>query len=76
MSISATEFKAKCLSLLDRVFSTGETIQITKRGKVVAELGPPEKHTEAPAKPGFAKGRLKITGDILSPLEEPWDALQ
>lgn len=38
MMISATEFKAKCLSLIDRVQSRGERITITKRGRVVAEL--------------------------------------
>ncbi|MBI5706691.1 MAG: type II toxin-antitoxin system prevent-host-death family antitoxin [Armatimonadetes bacterium] len=76
MIVTATEFKARCLQLLDRVKMTGERIQVTKRGKVVAELGPAEDHAKAPAKPGFAKGRLRITGDILSPLEEPWDALR
>ncbi len=38
MTVSATEFKAKCLAILDRVHATGETITITKRGRVVAKL--------------------------------------
>jgi prevent-host-death family protein len=38
MNVSATEFKAKCLSLIDKVHSTGETVTITKRGRVVAKL--------------------------------------
>ena len=38
MKINATEFKAKCLSLIDRVHSKGEVITITKRGRVVAKL--------------------------------------
>jgi prevent-host-death family protein len=38
MNISATEFKAKCLALIDRVHDDGEAIVITKRGKVVARL--------------------------------------
>ena len=37
MKVSATEFKAKCLSLIDRVQSGGEVV-ITKRGRVVAKL--------------------------------------
>jgi len=37
MKISATEFKAKCLSLIDLVQSGGEVV-ITKRGRVVAKL--------------------------------------
>jgi prevent-host-death family protein len=40
MVISATEFKAKCLALIDRVNSKGESITITKRGRVVAKLVP------------------------------------
>lgn len=38
MTITATEFKAKCLSLIDRAHRLGETITITKRGRVVAKL--------------------------------------
>ena len=38
MKVSATEFKAKCLALIDRVHEDGESIIITKRGKVVARL--------------------------------------
>ena len=38
MTITATEFKAKCLSLIDRAHRRGETIIITKRGRVVAKL--------------------------------------
>lgn len=38
MIITATEFKAKCLALIDRVHERGEPILITKRGKVVAKL--------------------------------------
>jgi prevent-host-death family protein len=37
-SISASEFKASCLSLLDRVAETHETIVITKHGKPIARL--------------------------------------
>lgn len=38
MKVSATEFKAKCLALIDRVQSKGEVVTITKRGRVVAKL--------------------------------------
>ena len=38
MKINATEFKAKCLSLIDRVHTKGEIVTITKRGRVVAKL--------------------------------------
>jgi prevent-host-death family protein len=38
MRVNATEFKAKCLSLIDRVHATGEVITVTKRGRPVAKL--------------------------------------
>lgn len=39
MNVNATEFKAKCLSLIDRA-ARGEEVRITKRGRVVARLVP------------------------------------
>ena len=39
-TISATEFKAKCLALLDEVAETKETLVVTKRGKPVARVVP------------------------------------
>jgi prevent-host-death family protein len=42
-SFTATEFKAKCLEILDRLAARKLTrVTITKRGKVVAVLTPPE----------------------------------
>lgn len=40
MQISATEFKAKCLQLIDHVAETGEPIVITKHGKPKVRLEP------------------------------------
>jgi prevent-host-death family protein len=40
-SIKASEFKARCLEILDEVARTGDTVAISKRGRVVAELVPP-----------------------------------
>jgi prevent-host-death family protein len=41
--VSATEFKAKCLAILDEVDDKGGTVTITKRGRPVAVLGPAKK---------------------------------
>jgi prevent-host-death family protein len=40
--IPASEFKAKCLALLDEVAETRETLVVTKRGKPVARIVPAE----------------------------------
>jgi prevent-host-death family protein len=39
-TIPASEFKAKCLALLDEVAETKETLVVTKRGKPVARVMP------------------------------------
>ena len=47
MKIAASEFKAKCLAILDRVHDRGESVTITKRGRMVARLvpaGEPDDH--------------------------------
>jgi prevent-host-death family protein len=48
MKLAAAEFKAKCLSLLDHVHERGESITITKRGRVVARLVPAGEADERP----------------------------
>jgi prevent-host-death family protein len=67
--VAAAEFKAKCLSLLDRVGPEG--IVITKHGRPVARLVPAgAEHAELI---GSLKGRIKIKGNILS-TGLRWDA--
>ncbi len=75
MIISASEFKAKCLQILDRVKLTGERIQVTKHGKVVAEIGPPTGKGQSAAA-GFAKDSMRIVGDIVEPVGGDWEALR
>ena len=73
-TIKASEFKAKCLALMDEVERTGDPVVITKNGKPVAELVP---HRRArPKALGLLKDTLFITGDIISPIDVEWDALK
>lgn len=39
--ITATQFKAHCLRLLDQVAETGEVLIVTKHGQPVARVEPP-----------------------------------
>jgi prevent-host-death family protein len=73
-TVKASEFKAKCLALMDEVARTGKTVVITKNGKPVAELGPHQASRPSPL--GILKGRLIIKGDIISPLDVEWEALK
>lgn len=74
MEITATEFKAKCLRLMDQVAKTREPIVITKRGKPVATLAPIEGETKSLF--GYMKGTLAILGDIVLPVAEKWSAME
>ncbi|MCE7872938.1 type II toxin-antitoxin system Phd/YefM family antitoxin [bacterium CPR1] len=72
MEISASEFKAHCLELLDRVRDHKQTIVITKRGKPVARLlpitdGPPQSIL------GSLSGLGRTNGDIVAPIEDLWE---
>ena len=59
--IKASEFKAKCLALMDEVARTGATTVSTKNGKPVAELVP--HRPRKPSARGILKDVLFITGD-------------
>jgi prevent-host-death family protein len=70
ITVSATEFKARCLALMDTVHDSGRSVLITKHGKPVARMVPL-------AKPGgafFGSLPVTINGDIVGPIEEQWDA--
>jgi prevent-host-death family protein len=72
--IKASEFKAKCLALMDEVARTGSPLVITKNGKPVAELVP--HRPRRPKLRGILKDQLFITGDIISPIDVEWDVLK
>jgi prevent-host-death family protein len=76
--ITASEFKAKCLGLLDQVYKTKKSLRITKRGKVVAELVPPSVPQKREGLLGSMIGRGEILGDIISPATDPeeWEVLR
>jgi prevent-host-death family protein len=66
-AIRASEFKAKCLAILDEVERTGEPVTILKRGRPVARLVPPALgQNEYPQQVLF--GTVKILGDVVEPV--------
>ena len=71
-TMKASEFKARCLKLMDEVAETGEEIVITKNGSPVSRLVP---YRERPKSLfGLDRGRMKIVGDIISPIDVEWEA--
>jgi prevent-host-death family protein len=60
MELTATEFKAKCLSLIDQVHAGGEPVVITKHGQVVAKL------VGASTSGPITETREKLSGSVKS----------
>jgi len=73
MNISAGEFKARCLKLMDEVHDRHEEIVITKYGRPVAKLVPVEGDEQRPLF-GYMKDMVVIKEDIVEPLGERWNA--
>jgi prevent-host-death family protein len=74
--VAISEFKAKCLDLLDQVQKTRKPLRITRHGKPVAEVVPPT--SDAPPDwMGSMKESIEILGDIIAPANEEgdWEAL-
>ncbi len=67
--VPAGEFKARCLALLDEVAATGIPIIVTKRSKPVARVVPLEEE-----QPRGLLGSIVLEKDIVSALDERWDA--
>lgn len=73
--ISASDFKARCLALIDEVAATGSPVVISKRGRVVAELisytGSAEQYPQ-----DTLRGTVSFSDDIEQPVvpADNWDA--
>lgn len=72
--VKASEFKARCLQLMDEVAETRESLVITKHGQPVCQLIPyrPKPKTLF----GISRETLVIKGDIISPIDVEWEAAE
>jgi prevent-host-death family protein len=75
MLIAASEFKAKCLAILDRVRATGEEVTITKRGVPIATLVAARDRAHRYPQDALL-GSVTVVGDIVTPALPPeaWEA--
>ncbi len=74
--VSATDFKAKCLSLMDEIDATGGSVTITKRGKPIAVLQCVQKKARK-SLAGHLAGKVKIVGDIVNvSFAEDWESVR
>jgi prevent-host-death family protein len=75
--LAISDFKARCLAVLEKVRRTGVPILITRRGEPVAEIVPPSPGHNDEDWLGAATGTGTIVGDIVSPIAtEEWEALR
>ena len=70
--ISISEFKAKCLRLLDGVATKGDRIVVTKRGHPIARV----ERAVAPKVRvrGLWKDKMRIKGDIVYFSDDSWES--
>lgn len=71
--LSATEFKATCLKVMENVRRSRKPVTVSKRGQPIVRIVPVEKDRRAPVF-GYMKGTIKIAGDIVGPDREAWDS--
>jgi prevent-host-death family protein len=74
--IAISEFKAKCLGILEDVRKTRKPIRVTRFGKPVAEVIPPSPEKPVGRRLGCMVGTGEILGDIVGSIspETEWDA--
>jgi len=73
-TVKASEFKAKCLRLMDQVNESGHEIIITKNGKPVYRLVPYRKKPDSLF--GLHEGKIDSKDDLIAPAGEEWTAAQ
>jgi prevent-host-death family protein len=74
--VAISEFKAKCLGILEEVRKTRRPIRVTRFGKPVAEVVPPTPAERPKRWLGSMAGTIKIVGDIVGPTGslDDWEA--
>lgn len=66
--VTVTEFKAKCLAILDEIDSQGGRVTVTRRGKPLAVVERP-KPAKRESLIGRWEGILEFKGDLIEPLD-------
>ena len=69
-AIKASEFKAKCLAIMDEVHHRRTEVVITTRGKAIVRVVPADAPFESPI--GFMQGTVVEEGDMVSPDHDAW----
>ena len=70
--MKASEFKAKCLRVIDEVAAGGDELIVTKNGKPLVKMVPyrPKRSSLW----GSYAGRIEMHDDLVDPIEVEWEA--
>jgi prevent-host-death family protein len=71
--VSAADFKAQCLRLIENVRQGHREVVVTRYGKPVARLVPYSEEASMSLF-GYLQGSVVSYGDIVSPIDEEWEA--
>ncbi len=74
--MGASAFKARCLTIMKDIQTTGEPVVVTKRGTPMVKVVPVE--TKKSDLFGFMAGEFKVIGDIELPVVpiKQWEILK
>jgi len=73
-----SQFKARCLSVMDRVRRTGIPVRVTRYGRPVADVVPASAPVHATRSLGFLRDHTVVIDDIIAPAAATgdWNALE
>ena len=73
--LRVSDFKARCLAVLDEVARTGDRVVLTRRGRPVAQISPAVGDADDYPQHRL-RGTLEIVGDVMEPPLPPdaWEA--
>jgi len=75
MTITTSDLPEAVQKLFLEIEQTSQPVTVTHEGKAIVIITPARPQKTRPSF-GFMKGQGEILGDIVSPIEQPWEVLQ
>ena len=72
--VNISEFKTRCLQIIEEVVETREPVVVTKYGKPVCQVIPYKPKPKSLF--GISRDTIVIKDDIVSPIDIEWEAEQ
>jgi prevent-host-death family protein len=72
-TITVSQLRANLMKVLGQI-EKGATILVTSRGRPLAQLSPPRDMSKDSLRALKKLAQTAVIGDIVSPLNEPWES--